>query len=416
MVAHEDMVPAPKASNGKAAMSLDALIALAERVGRDSLAPNAARWDREGTFPTASYDALRQAGLLGLVVPAAHGGLGADFATYMQTVPHLSKYCATTALTFNMHCGCMMLTGFVFDSFDLPLEIKMQHQRRQKMHFERAARQGKVYALPFSEIGLDPSQALFSTTAKRVEGGWIVNGKKVFASLAGHADYYGVSCTEIADGKQPDFGDIVMLSIASNSPGVSVAGEWDTLGMRGTNSRTLLFKDVFVPENEILMPHGSAFQSRKVWPHLYMQLTCTYMGLAEAIFDFVVSYLRGEVPGMPPIKRRNIAQKQIDTAHLRIKLESARANWLRAIKEAGPNPSNEALQRMYVAQYTVMEGAAQIGFEAIRICGGSALQKSLPLERMFRDARCGSLMLPYTADISVANLGRACLYAEGETD
>ncbi len=74
--------------------------------------------------------------------------------------------------------------------------------------------------------------------------------------------------------------------------------------MRGTVSRTLLLKDVFVPESEMLMPHGVYFQAATRWPHMFLTLSPTYMGLAQAAYDFTVAYLRGEVPGTPPVKRR----------------------------------------------------------------------------------------------------------------
>ena len=74
--------------------------------------------------------------------------------------------------------------------------------------------------------------------------------------------------------------------------------------MRGTVSRTLLFKDVFVPEDEMLMPHGVYFQAATRWPHMFLTLSPTYMGLAQAAYDFTVTYLRGELPGTPPVKRR----------------------------------------------------------------------------------------------------------------
>ena len=74
----------------------------------------------------------------------------------------------------------------------------------------------------------------------------------------------------------------------------SVVGDWDPLGMRGTVSRTLLLKDVFVPEDEMLMPRGVYFRAATSWPHMFLTLSPTYMGLAQAAYDFTVAYLRGE--------------------------------------------------------------------------------------------------------------------------
>ena len=99
--------------------------------------------------------------------------------------------------------------------------------------------------------------------------------------------------------------------------------------MRGTVSRTLVMKDVFVPDGGQLMPRGVYFQAASRWPHMFATLSPTYMGIAQAAYDFTVQYLRGEVPGTPPVKRRMYPTKQIAVAEMRIKLEQTRALFLR---------------------------------------------------------------------------------------
>src|SRR3954462_1051400 len=105
--------------------------------------------------------------------------------------------------------------------------------------------------------------------------------------------------------------------------------------MRGTVSRTLLFKDVFVAEDAALMPRGVYVQAASRWPHMFLTLSPTYIGLAQAAYDFTIRYLRGELPGMPPVKRRQYPTKQIAVAEMRIKLEQAKALWFQAVTEAG---------------------------------------------------------------------------------
>ena len=249
-----------------------------------------------------------------------------------------------------------------------------------------------------------------------MKGGWIVNGKKIFASLAGHADYYGVLCTEAAEGEKPTRRNTLYLAIPAASEGVSVVGDWDPLGMRGTVSRTLLFKDVFVPEDAALMPRGVYYQAALRWPHMFMTLSPTYMGQAQAAYDFTVKYLRGEVPGMPPVKRRMYPTKQIALAEMHVKLQQIKATWFQAVTEARANPSKDQVLRAYAAQYTTMEGANDLARLAIRTCGGQSMLKSLPLERIYRDSRCGSLMLPWTAELCLDRIGREALYNPGETD
>ena len=107
--------------------------------------------------------------------------------------------------------------------------------------------------------------------------------------------------------------------------------------------------------------------------------------------------------------------KQIAVAEMRVMLEQTKALWFQAISEARANPSKEQVLRAYAAQHTVMENANALAAKAIRTCGGQAMLKNLALERIYRDSRCGSLMLPWTAEICLDRLGRESLYEPGET-
>ena len=149
---------------------------------------------------------------------------------------------------------------------------------------------------------------------------------------------------------------------------------------------------------------------------MFMTLTPAYMGIAQAAFDFTIKYLRGEVEGMAPVKRRMYPTKQLAVAEMKVMLEQTKAIWFQAISEAGPDPSKESLMRAYAAQYTVMENSNKLTQLALRTCGGQAMLKTLPLERLYRDSRCGSLMLPWTAELCLDKLGTSTLYEEGESD
>jgi len=108
--------------------------------------------------------------------------------------------------------------------------------------------------------------------------------------------------------------------------------------------------------------------------------------------------------------------KQIAVAQMQIKLEQLKSTWFQAVTEACANPSKEQVLRAYAAQYTVMEGANELAALAIRTCGGQAMLKTLPLERIYRDSRCGALMLPWTAELCLDRIGREALYEAGEKD
>jgi alkylation response protein AidB-like acyl-CoA dehydrogenase len=165
-----------------------------------------------------------------------------------------------------------------------------------------------------------------------------------------------------------------------------------------------------------MLPSGLYYQAAMRMPHMFLTLSPTYMGLARAAYDFTVSYLRGEVPGLPPVKRRQFPTKQIAVAEMFVKLEQTRALFEKVVDEARIDPTKEQRLRAYAAQYAIMENAQDLARLAIRTCGGQSMLKSLPLERIYRDARCGSLMLPWTAEICIDRLGHETLYEPGETD
>ena len=393
------------------------LTALARQLGEEKFAGRAADWDRDAIFPTQNYEDMRDAGLLGVCIPEAQGGMGADFRAYALTAAELGRYCGATALTWNMHvCSCLW-TGTLADDLDMTDAQRAEHETIRQTHYARIVNEGAIYSQPFSEGGAAAAGVVpFSTRADPVDGGWKINGKKIFASLSGHADYYGILCGEMKEGERPSRRDTMYMAVPATAEGVKVVGDWDPLGMRGTVSRTLIFEDVFIAEDAALMPRGVYYQAATRWPHMFMTLSPTYVGIAQAAYDFTVQYLRGEVPGLPPVKRRMYPTKQIAVAEMRVKLEQMKALWFQAITEAGPDPSKEQVLRAYSAHHVAMETSNDLCRLAIRTCGGQSMLKTLPLERLYRDSRCGSLMLPWTAEICLDRIGREALYEPGETD
>jgi len=385
------------------------LIERMARLARERFAPRAMKHDREASFPYENYEDLRQSGLLGLCVPRAHGGEGADFTTYMLVAAELGRHCGSTALSFNMHVSACLWSGVIADTLDMTREQRAEHERHRALHYENIVRRGKVYSQPFSEGGAAAAgKAPWGTLARPVEGGYVVNGKKIFASLAGAADFYGVLCTLDRPAASPR--DTLYLAVPADASGITVTGEWDPLGMRATVSRTLLFDNVSVPASARLLPDGVFFQAADRFPHMFTTLSATYMGLAQAAYDFTVQYLRGEMPGMPPVQRRQYPTKQIAVAQMRVMLEQTRSLFLASARDARVDPDADTRMRLLAAHYTTMENANEIAQLAVRTCGGQATMRSLPLERMYRDSRCGSLMLPWTAELCLDRLGRECLY------
>ena len=383
-------------------------------LGQEKFAPRAHRYDKEASFPFENYDDMREVGILAMTVPESFGGLGVEYPEYALLAAEMGRWCGSTALTYNMHACTPLWAGHITDDLEMSATDRKQHRKNCELHFSRIVNEGAIFAQPFSEgSAAAAGKVPFGTTAKKIDGGWLLNGKKIFASLSGAATYYGVLCTE--QKPEQSLRDTLFLAVPAKAGGVSIEGPWDPIGMRATVSRTLLMENVFVPDEQMLMPRGVYYQAASRWPHMFLTLCPTYMGIAQAAYDFTVTYLRGDIEGIP-VRRRMYPTKQITVADMWIKLQQTWALFKQAVSEARVDPTKEDRLRAYAAQYTVMENSNEMCRLAIRTCGGQSMLKSLVLERLYRDSRLGSLMLPWTAELCLDRLGRETLYEPGETD
>ena len=368
------------------------------------IAERAVRYDREASFPFENFADFRRDGLLALCVPTQDGGLGASYADYVRVSEEIGRYCGATALTFNMHNATMLWCGEVADSLTMSDSERARHDQIRTSMFRGVVEHGHIHSQPFSE-GLAPgATAGVATRAQAVDGGWRVTGRKIFASLAGAANFYNVICQVAGDDT------IRFLGVPADAEGVSIVDDWDPLGMRGTVSRTLLMDDVFVPETNEWLPAGIYNQAAERYPWLFLSLCPSYLGLTGGVLDATRSYLRGELPGQAAGARRDHPMKQVGWAQMQLRHQQSRALLYRAVDEAMLDPDQDALVLGWSAAYTVMENAAEVASMAIRVCGGQAMLKHLPLERMYRDARLGSLMLPWSAEVCLERLATARLY------
>jgi alkylation response protein AidB-like acyl-CoA dehydrogenase len=368
------------------------------------LAERAVRYDLEASFPHENFADFQRQGLLSVCVPEAYGGLGASFADYVRISEEIGRYCGATALTFNMHNATMLWCGQVADTLTMTEAERADHERIRAAMFRGVVDHGYIHSQPFSE-GLAPgATAGVATRAVPVEGGWMVTGRKIFASLSGAAQFYNVIC------QVPGEETIRFLGVPADAAGASIVGEWDPLGMRGTVSRTLVMDDAFVPADNEWLPNGIYNQAALRYPWLFLSLCPSYLGLTGGVLDVTRAYLRGELPGQAAGARRDHPVKQAGWAEMQIRHQQSRALLYRAIDEATLDPTAEEMVLGWTAAYTVMEHAAEVASTAIRVCGGQAMLKHLPLERMYRDARLGSLMLPWSAEVCIERLATARLY------
>ncbi len=393
-----------------------AVLTRINELGREHFAPRSAAIDTDATFPVENYKDLAAEGFLTLTVPVEYGGHGFSLGEYAMVGAEIGKYCGATALTFNMHNSSMMWCRFMYELPHLTDADRAAFAPLRERQFRRAVAGQGIYSQPISEAGQNWTSKPAQTQCRRVEGGWLINGFKKFASLAGYCDYYSIVCTEVFEGVAPRHEDTMIFVVPKEAPGLKVQGTWDPLGMRGTNSRDLVLQDVFVSDDDLMMPRGIFIKTLPHWPHMMATLSPTYMGVAQGAYDFTVAYLRGEVAGQPAADRRMFGTKRITVGRMYARLASMRALWWQAFMEAQGMPTKAQVLRMYAAQYNVMEGVQEIAALAIRTCGGQSMLKSMPLERMYRDSRCGALMLPYTSEIMEDYLSVLTLYDVEDLD
>lgn len=380
-------------------------MALVERMRAlgPKIAKRSAEYDLAAVFPQSNWDDFTEAGMLGLCIPTEDGGLGADFVAYALVSEELGRYCAATALTFNMHIATTLLTGQIADDMELSDDDRATLQRRRAILRRGVIDDGVIHSQPFSEGVSAGATEGFATRATPVDGGYRVTGRKIFASLSGGAHINNVACMVEGDSR------VRLLGVPADGDGVTIEGQWDPLGMRATDSRTLVMEDVFVPADNEWIPPGLFDQAAERWPYFYMTLSFSYLGLMRATMDATAEYLVGDAG---PTARRNHPIKQQGWAAMTMIYERAQALCYRVLEEANVDPSDSAVRRAWVSMVTTMEGAPELASLALRVCGGRSLLRPSPLERYYRDARCGATMLPWSVEICLERLGRAGLFSD----
>ncbi len=384
------------------------LIEQARQLGQ-VFATRAGAYDRTGEFPADDFEDLKEAGFLGIMVPEEYGGSGADFLTYTKALEQISIGHAATGLTFNMH---NIVTGGVaeMDLSEVPGRRGDAMREFAAWLFDQAVNQRKVFASATTEPGVGAQYSKIKTTYERTNDGYLLNGVKSFVSMAGYADYYVVAARAAAQ----TAGDVPTLSyfvVDRDNPGTRIEDVWDVLGMRATASNTVYLEDVVVPKEHLFMrSEGMAFYKLTREPHWQVGgYNGVYLGICSAIFEFMTDYLQKKAVAGTEQTMADDSVTQHMVGELDVQLSAARSVTYEAARLVSEAPGSEAANRaIHRAKYMVGELGPVLGSQAIRICGGSTISKHMPLERLYRDARCGGLM-PAKSDDCLSYLGKMAL-------
>jgi alkylation response protein AidB-like acyl-CoA dehydrogenase len=366
-------------------------------------AARAEEHDRAGVFPAEDFADLRAAGLFGLMVPARLGGAGAGFADYAAVAYELARGNGATALIFNMHASVTGALAAVSDELADALGLPPSALEARDAYLKAAA-EGSWYAVAMSERGAGSRLSQISTVYEPVDGGYHIKGSKTFCSGAGHADGYLVAARKTDDATQ------VSQFIVPPGDGLRVEETWDALGMRATGSNDLHL-DVTVPEGALLGGvEGLALVVAQLAPHwMVASYAAVYTGVARAAVDAAVEHVAARKLGHLPAVRARIgrADAQVAAAHLAV-MEAAR----RVDELPGEDETNRWVWRAKLLAGTT---AADVAASMLEAAGTSAMRRGHPLERLYRDARAGSLQ-PATSDVCADWLGVAAIGGDPDSE
>jgi alkylation response protein AidB-like acyl-CoA dehydrogenase len=371
---------------------------------RPKFAARAEESDRTGSFPSADFADLRAAGMFGLLVPQRLGGLGGTYADYARVAYELARGNGATALVFNMHASITGALAGVPDEMARALGVPESFFDARDAVLAAAA-QGRFYAVAMSERGAGSRLSQLATRYEPTPEGFHIKGSKSFVSGAGHADAYLVAARSTVDDSV-----VSQFLVPADTPGLAVESTWDSLGMRATSSHDLHI-DVSVPPSTLLGGvEGLALLVAQVMPHwMVASYAAVYVGVAQSCVDEAVAHCQARGLAQLPAIRARIGRADAAVAAARLVVDEAARRVTDAPGE--PDTNRWVWRAKYLAGTTAMDVAASM----LEAAGTSATRRGHPLERLYRDARCGSLH-PATSDVCADWLGIAALGGDPDTD
>lgn len=363
------------------------LVAWAAELGAQ-IAPHAARHDADGTFVSEAYDLLKASGYLALAVPSELGGRGATIREVAMAQRELARHCGSTALANVMHQHVVLFTTWRYRRGLPGAEATLR----------RVADDGIVLV---STGGADLTRP--RGEAVRVEGGYRVTGRKIFASQAPA----GTVMSTMFAYDDPDEGRLVLnMAIPFADPGVEVVETWDAHGMRGTGSHDVQLTDVFVPDERVLArrPHGKIDPPLQVILSIAMPvITAVYLGVAEAARDHAVALLSGTPRSQDPLVQRGVGRMDVLLRSAAWALDGALAT-----VGDDPQPSLDTVAAVMAAKASVADAVAEVCDLAMDVVGGAAFSRAAPIERCLRDGR-GIRYHPLTPEETCTFTGKLAL-------
>jgi len=360
-------------------------------------------YDRENRFFQEDFDELREAGYLRAAVPESFGGLGLSLAEVVREQQRLAYHAAPTALATNMHLYWTGIAADLHRSGDASLDWLLE---------ETVA--GEVFAAGHAESGNDVPVLHSTTGAKRVDGGYVFNGRKSFGSLGPAWTRLGLHGLDTTDPENPK---VVHAFAPRGADGMTTIATWDdVLGMRATRSDDTKLENLFVPSERIarVVPAGFAGIDQFVlgiFGWALLGFAHIYYGLARRVFDDTVARLHKKSSiVLTRGSMRHHAGVEHDIADMALELEAIGPHIDRIADDwsAGVDHGHGWGVKIVAAKFHAVEGAWRVVDRALDVSGGFGIFPASGIERMLRDARLGRLH-PANSYLTRELVGKAML-------
>ncbi len=377
--------------------------ALVEQV-LPALRARAEQADRDGSFPREHLGTLRDAGLLGLIVPEEYGGLGGTLRDLAAATYAMGSACPSTALAFFFHNtsasrGLLPLEAIeagLFDAGEVPVVRAFAGKVLRLMS-------GGAWLANFASESVKSSGAniAIATTAVATSrdgvDGWELTGEKSFGCATGVADRYLVTArldgTTTADG-------LAMFLVPREAPGVTERPFWDGLGMRGSANHGIRLDRVFIPRDDALTVPGAFVKmlrcSRGSFVGNQLAITAVYVGAAQGVYDDTLNRLTRKTFADTGKSIAESPMHQVIIGNMTESLESAYL-WLRRqlLLETCEPPiaaKSEVYTRWRIAKGSICQAAFDVAVGALKASGTSNATMNSVVGRALRDLSMGLVM------------------------
>jgi alkylation response protein AidB-like acyl-CoA dehydrogenase len=341
---------------------------VAREVAQREIAPHIAAWDKAHAFPRALYTKLTDAGLMGMLVPEAYGGVGADYVAYALAIEELAKVDAGTAVTVSVHSMiCNAIAGLGTDE-------------QKATWLGRLATGDVIAGFGLTEPDAGSDAAAIRGSARREGDQWVLSGRKQWCTNGGYA---GLMMAMFRTGGAGAKGISAFL-IDAAAPGITVERTTEKLGIHTSNTADLAFDDVRVPASAMLGPEGAGLSAAlTTLTSGRIGIAAQAVGILAACLDASVTFAKDRIAFGRPIGAFEGVSFKI--ARMATDLDAARLLVYRAaaLADAGRPFVDEASKAKLFASTKAREHAS----EAVQIHGGYGYTTEFPVERYYRDAK-----------------------------